>query len=298
MPNARIVNSAVHEADRILAKKKDFRNQIIRLDAHNKIGAESLAHDGNLESTVRLALQNNNNRDNHSSKDDKDVDEAWGAFEAFLQQQREKIKGLTKIHIEMNQKVDALIGAVEDVKRQIHQHPPPQQQQRQTDDDNSKPPDYELILQTKMELLKQQLEDQSGPVENHPWMKNTLTNMREVAASSRGGNGDDDDDDVQLEFSNNESSAEYKCPITCQYMENPMRNTVCGHVFDLSGIQFHMRNKRSGRACPVPGCANKNLSMDQMEQDVEKQLKVKRFLKRMEQEKQQRLSQTEDLDDF
>jgi Zinc-finger of the MIZ type in Nse subunit. len=80
-------------------------------------------------------------------------------------------------------------------------------------------------------------------------------------------------------------------------MENPVRNTVCGHVYDYSGIKFYMGSRRV-RQCPVPGCANRQVTMSQIEHDEEMQLKVKRFLKRMEQVRQQRMSQTQDIDDF
>jgi hypothetical protein len=276
MPRNRTVNSTIHGADCIIGKKNEFKDNIKNLNARNKIGAESLAHGGSLESTVRVALQN-------------DDPKAWDNFEAFLGEHREKVKKFTESHIHLSRKVDAFIGALEEVKQEIIQ-----QQQQPSDD--AKPPDYEVILQTKMELLKQQLDDESPSIENHPWMVKTKYNLREVAKTRTGNGDDDDDDDVQVEFSNNESSNEYKCPITGRYMEDPMRNTVCGHVYDFGGIKFYMGSKRS-KHCPVPGCANRQVTMSQIEQDVEMQLKVKRFLKRMEQERQQRMSQTQDVDD-
>eukprot|EP01112_Ceratiomyxa_fruticulosa_P018511 TRINITY_DN5928_c0_g2_i1.p1 TRINITY_DN5928_c0_g2~~TRINITY_DN5928_c0_g2_i1.p1 ORF type:complete len:237 (+),score=66.29 TRINITY_DN5928_c0_g2_i1:166-876(+) len=63
------------------------------------------------------------------------------------------------------------------------------------------------------------------------------------------------------------------CPVTRKEMEEPLKNTVCGHTYSKAGITSLLRGKRSN-PCPVAGC-NKQVSMSTLERDVEAELQVK-----------------------
>eukprot|EP00957_Ditylum_brightwellii_P041254 3123286-Ditylum_brightwellii.AAC.1 len=64
--------------------------------------------------------------------------------------------------------------------------------------------------------------------------------------------------------------------------ENPLKNKVFGHMYSSAGLdQFiHMRKQN----CPISGCANNQLNCEQVKEDVEMEIKVKRYVRRMEQE--------------
>jgi SUMO ligase MMS21 Smc5/6 complex component len=101
-----------------------------------------------------------------------------------------------------------------------------------------------------------------------------------------------DDDDIQVEMPNQDSSNQYKCPVTQRLIENPVRNKVCGHVYDLAGFRFWMRGHQT-RKCPISGCTNATACESQLEEDVEFQMKLRRFVKRGEQERQNRMNQSQ-----
>ena len=263
MPTARVATSAVHTADRLLAKKDEFKRDINLLDANNKMCASILARDGGIESAVRRALE-------------QDDPVAWNNFAGFLDEQRGKVKGFTESHIALNRKAHSFIGAVQEVKQDMIS--------RQNNPEDDSPADYEVALQTKMELLQQQAESRAGPIAQESMMIRIKENLGEPTAN--------DDDDIQVEMPNQDSSNQYTCPVTQRLIENPVRNVVCGHVFDLAGFRFWMRGHGT-RKCPISGCSNATACESQLEDDVEFQMKLRRFVKRGEQERQNRMNQSQ-----
>jgi hypothetical protein len=264
MPTARVATSAVHTADRLLAKKDEFKRDINLLDANNKMCASILARDGGIESAVRRALE-------------QDDPAAWNNFAGFLNEQREKVKGFTESHIALNRKAHSFVGAVQAVKQDMISR-------QNNPEDDSPAADYEVALQTKMEMLQQQAESRAGPIAQEPMMIRIKENLGEPTAN--------DDDDIQVEMPNQDSSNQYKCPVTQRLIENPVRNKVCGHVYDLAGFRFWMRGHQT-RKCPISGCTNATACESQLEEDVEFQMKLRRFVKRGEQERQNRMNQSQ-----
>jgi hypothetical protein len=194
------------------------------------------------------------------------------------------------------------MNALDEIKSDIQTNNRTTQQNPHNDPDQDEkdvklsPPDFEAILQTKIEVHSQTLAS-SSPPQTHPDTIKIHEKLRETIPQQAHGSGvdaDDDDDELEIEESNAESSENYKCPITGLLMENPRRNSQCGHYYSLQGIRFHLQKKR---ACPVPGCRNQRVTMDQLEEDYEFELKIKRFQKRMETEKRMRLTQTEDVEE-
>lgn len=47
-----------------------------------------------------------------------------------------------------------------------------------------------------------------------------------------------------------------KCPFTGVEMTNPVRNPVCGHVYDKEGVKAMIAQRGNRCRCPVAGCAN------------------------------------------
>jgi SUMO ligase MMS21 Smc5/6 complex component len=106
--------------------------------------------------------------------------------------------------------------------------------------------------------------------------------------ASRGKKGDDSDEELEV-LRNPAGTQSLKCPITAMLYEEPLRNKVCGHVYSKEGIVQMLRARQT--RCPVAGCRNGVVTMEQLEEDMETAMKVKRQRRREETERQQRASQ-------
>lgn len=80
-----------------------------------------------------------------------------------------------------------------------------------------------------------------------------------------------------------------KCPITKMLFEHPVRSKVCGHIYDLKGLEQMWKAKRF--QCPVPGCSNTSVKKDQLEDDEEMKMKVRSYLRRVERMKEENVEE-------
>jgi hypothetical protein len=108
--------------------------------------------------------------------------------------------------------------------------------------------------------------------------------------------GDEDEELTVIDTGNRgtHNATALKCPLTGTHYENPVKNSVCGHVYSKEAIEGHLR---CSRKCPVAGCNNKNVRLDNLVADVETQLRVRRQKRRVDAERQRNLSQSLDLDE-
>ncbi len=271
--------SSTLTAAKLIKKEQEYKSCIHAQHVTTTFLADAIALDGLVEKAIFGTLE-----DGSAEKED---------FKSFLETQRNKAKALTEKHISSTRYVDAFISAVKHVKRDIetgvHSNAPqvPQDQNGVKAESNA-PPDFGDILSRQVE--KQKTEDSATylDMKDEPMMKRLREKLREKVA------GDDDDDDVQFEVQNTESEAQYKCPMTGKLFEDPVRNKLCGHVYDRRGIIFQLQNKKTH--CPFPGCRNQNVTMSQLEDDLEMKMKVERFKKRAERERKQRLTQDDVFD--
>ncbi|KAI8042326.1 uncharacterized protein LOC128261780 [Drosophila gunungcola] len=65
----------------------------------------------------------------------------------------------------------------------------------------------------------------------------------------------DDDDVVSMELPGVNIFSPYD-PWTKALLRNPVRNTVCGHIYDRDVVHGLIKNN-PGIRCPVAGCANR-----------------------------------------
>ena len=107
----------------------------------------------------------------------------------------------------------------------------------------------------------------------------------------------DDDDDIEVVRNNNAGSASFKCPISTLWMENAVRNKVCGHHYSREGITQHMQTMRNKASCPITGCNNQNVTKSQLEDDPEMSARVKRQRRREQREEEVKMSQALDCDE-
>ena len=106
----------------------------------------------------------------------------------------------------------------------------------------------------------------------------------EAALPGRGSRNVNNDDDIEVMGNGRgaeSQAASLMCPVICKLLENPMKNKVCGHIYSLAGLKHLLRNSRRC-ACPVAGCQNNNVTMEQVEEDVETQFKIRREKRRQD----------------
>ncbi|XP_017134096.1 E3 SUMO-protein ligase MMS21-like [Drosophila elegans] len=65
----------------------------------------------------------------------------------------------------------------------------------------------------------------------------------------------DDDDVVMMELPVVKVFSPYD-PWTKALLKNPVRNTICGHIYDRDVVHGLIKNN-TGIRCPVAGCANR-----------------------------------------
>ena len=114
-----------------------------------------------------------------------------------------------------------------------------------------------------------------------------LTELGEQTTASN------NDDDIQI--MSGQQDASLKCPITTALLEEPMKNKVCGHVYSKPGILQMIGRVRQCK-CPVPGCGNNRVTVDQLEPDVEMDTLVRRERRRLNHAKEQQASQAHSVD--
>mmetsp|Transcript_14007 Transcript_14007/g.32571 ORF Transcript_14007/g.32571 Transcript_14007/m.32571 type:complete len:281 (-) Transcript_14007:1467-2309(-) len=112
--------------------------------------------------------------------------------------------------------------------------------------------------------------------------------------------GDDQDEDdelavVQTAASANQSDSKIKCPLTMAVMDDPVRSRVCKHSFQRAAIFEYLR--RGKKRCPVPGCRNGSMTVEELEDDPETLLRVRRYRKRESAAKKARAQTALDMEE-
>ena len=301
-------SATVHAAERILQKDIQLRTNIQKLHASALLLAESIAINGSVEASLR--------------NDDDPNDPQNEQMNLLLKEQRDQLKSLTEGHVSSMRYIDAFMNATRSIKDDAVRDARDVAQDNSADANanadadadtgtNTEAPDYESILQTKLELEKHSIEKEYIDLhdEEMPRKIRQYLNEKEVISTTNNHNNhnnnnnniqnNDDDDDIEIEINQNQTQNEssYKCPLTGMIFQNPVRNKVCHHTYDQHAIHQHIVKMRK-RDCPVMGCSNSSVTMSQMEVDEEMILKVRRFLRIQEgKKKRNAMSQDYDVDD-
>ena len=267
-------SATIVAAEKALQSHGRYLKGIDKINAHANLFAESIALSGPVESSLQSSANVNEEQD--------DIQE-------FLNDQRTKLKLVTERNINSKRYVEALKNAVLKIKSDIQANNGNNNNNDEGGEEKDSAPDYETLLQTKLEFEKHNIEKNSIAINDEEWMRNVRQRLNEKVQS------DGNDDDIEVEVSHDNRESELKCPLTGKIFQDPYRNKMCHHVYDKHAIQLHLRMKRS---CPVMGCRNGNVSMSQLEPDEEMKLKVRRYT-HLVQEKQRRnaMSQDYDVDD-
>ena len=264
-------NNVIRNANNLKNRDEEFGGELGVLVAHNNIIAELISHDGSVEKSIRTALQVG------SSDADGDGDQTeWNEFQTFLDSQRRRIHALAEMHIDTQQYNKAVLQSLNEI----------------TNETQKKDSDYQSIFPAKIEVnmtkIKSQANANSSQSQPHEFTLHIQQKLREPMSKE-----EQSDDEIEMDTTCQVS--DFKCPVTGGLMTHPYRNKVCGHTYELDGIKFYLRTKNT---CPVAGCSNTQVSMSDLEEDVELAMNIKRYARGLEREKRMRLSQTDGVEDL
>jgi hypothetical protein len=255
--------TALHAAQRTIDSADKYRASVTKLHATSKLLAEMLHPDGRLMEALH----------------DDDVADNNNEMNEFLETQKRRLRDIAEGNAKRMKEVDYFVAAVTEVKNEMSR-------QQNQEDEKEAPTDYEASIHQAIERIRDA--DTFHP-ETHPIVIELKTILGE-----KSNNSNNDDDDLEIVTNTNDVHA-YKCPVTGLLFENPVKNKVCGHTYDMAGLRQVLKNRK--HTCPIPGCTNQNLNVGQVEEDEEMKMKVHRFKKREEQEKKKRELEDEEREE-
>ncbi|KAI8428512.1 hypothetical protein MSG28_007299 [Choristoneura fumiferana] len=105
-------------------------------------------------------------------------------------------------------------------------------------------------LQERFDANLQSLANTRSNVNNHPYMMEIKKRIQRGMQMSR---NNLEESDMAITESDNRPID----PITKRPIEDPVKNTVCGHIYDREAI-MNLLNLKKKIKCPVAGCGNRN----------------------------------------
>jgi hypothetical protein len=309
-------------AERILAKDT-YKRQIQELQGCNGMLADKITLGGHVEQALLLAAgEGENDVAAKTENDEEDVKESPTV--AFLREQRQLLKQVAHDSIVRERQVECFMGAVREICNEAKAvaasgggrsgggADADSNEEAESDEAEADAVDYSAVLKQKIEKLHQQQQHAAVTVEidDETHCKDIRQRLgekekkkkRKTGRRSRGGTEQyESEEEEELEIVNTAAATQaagggvaggqaedntIKCPITAMLFQQPMKNKVCGHTYSQAGVDQMI--KMGKRKCPIPGCANNQLSERQLEADVEMELKVKRHVRRVAHEEEKR----------
>ena len=300
---------ALLACNRAIDKSDEYKKSVKMLQARVQQIADTVRPDGDLAEILRAAGATGGSNDDYSD-------------EAFLSRAYDRLRALGVGNAKRMEDIDDFVDAIKEVKARVERNG-----KNGNNDDAAAAAaeggnvaaegggegvgttttpttvDYERAIHDALENIRRVHAQDARriPPEEHDLSvdirKALGEKIKKNKNNTRGGGDDDDDDDDDLEIVNNRSDDVHalKCPITAMLFDNPVRNKVCGHVYDLAGLKHLLASRKT--KCPVSGCANTTLSLTQIEDDEQMKLKVKRHKQREVNEKRNRDLEDDENDD-
>lgn len=258
---------AIHACNRAIERKDEYNKSVLEVQTRANLIAETIRMPNGLITELIKAECGEEEADQ------------------WLTSCRDRLKAIGSGNAKRVFEIDYFVDGVKEVRAEV------QAKQQNNEDEGAneeETPDYERSINEAVDRIRKQREG-NDDVDDHEHaiqIRQSLgEKIQKKARASRGGGGDDDDD---LEIVQNQVDDVHtlKCPFTGMFFTNPVKNKVCGHTYDLPGLQQMLGARKS--TCPIPGCSNKSVSMSQVDEDVEMKLRVSRHKKREEAEKRKR----------
>lgn len=204
--------------------------------------------------------------------------------EVFLHEQRERVKKVAEKNVGIQRELATFVAAAKALRQAELENP------------TTDFADYTPKVQQKMQEIRAKNAYSQLEITQEKLYLDVCHEMGEAQPSSK----TNVDDDIELmPAAAGTQSTNFKCPVTGSFMEEPMKNKVCGHVYSKGGIVHAIQQagvKRRPCRCPVPGCANSHVTMQQLEKDPHTERLVRREKQRLQRESQKRASQADLVD--
>jgi len=314
----------------ILKGQTDYPTYIKHITASAMLLADRLSKSGDVETSLADSSNTTNSSSDHHPTTMLDE-----SSQSFLLEQRERLKELCKQNVMSHRDTEAYVAALTGVRDDIQELQRQRkivedakakkaaENNNNNDgdnghddddiDDGEEPPDYERILLEKVAEYKQKRVNDGLELDldDEELVRKCCDRLGEKPRmNKRKGRGGGEEEDDELEVMNPQTGSgqqqqsspslidtPFRCPITGLFFSKPVKSKVCNHIYDLDGLRQILGNNNAGKAnCPIPGCTNRNLTLNQVEDDVEMMMKVRRHKNRCEQEQIQRMSQDQDYD--
>lgn len=278
---------ALLACDRAIEKSEEHKQSVKKLQARGLMIADVIKPDSDIAEVLKASSSDNDNK-----------------AEEFLSTAYARLKVLAEGNAKRTYDIEDFVDAVKVVRAEVQQTlaAAGQNNEATTTTTTTEAPDYERSIHDALERVRQDRANAPSrlPHEDHAMsleMREALGEKlpKKRSRSSRGGAADDDEDDLEIVQSRVDDVHTLKCPITGMFFVNPVKNKVCNHVYDRAGLDQLIRAKK--HTCPVPGCANRSLSLAQVEEDEQMKLKVKRHKAREEAEKRKKDLEDDDDDE-
>jgi len=189
-----------------------------------------------------------------------------------LQEYRDSLKRLAAQNVQHDRQVRAYMQGLRQLEETCHQG-------------GGTAVDYSKALKEAMSNAHDEIQKNSVEIHQDDMYLQVCQPLREPSA---GANADGDDDDIAVMSSGN-GGANLKCPITTMLMVDPYKSKVCGHVYEKDAIFSHLRKDRMKR-CPVAGCSNGGMTLEQLEEDKATANKIRREKARLKRAEEHRAS--------
>lgn len=207
----------------------------------------------------------------------------------FLQQARGHLKRIAEMNIENDRNISVYMEAVKTLKQaEVANFDTEGAEEKEIEDPGEHLKQIYAQKKTQMEQLNLDMSE-----EKH---------YRDVCEQMGEKIGKADEDEIEVQYNAASQRNLLMCPIMGTLMENPVKNKACGHLYSRDGIESHIQSMRRSRrqcSCPVTGCSNGNVTLDQLETDLRAQNMIRREQRRMDREKEVFMSQADsvELDD-
>lgn len=186
----------------------------------------------------------------------------------FADECREKLKALASDNISKRRQLTAYVTAIKVVIEQATEANTENQ-----DPNSNTSNEFKDQMETEYARALQAIENDSVEIAQEPKYLKLCKQLGEDQ------NQEEDDELAIVDNGVGDSFNKLKCPLTMALMEDPVRSKVCHHSYGRNAIYQHLRNTKHTK-CPVPGCINNKMTMNELEDDTETKMRVRRYKKR------------------
>jgi hypothetical protein len=299
---------ATNMLQNIAAQKESYKEPIRENHSMCKQLAERIQYiEATLEELGVLSKENQTNTSTTASSMSEEE------IRAILQDHKNQLKELAKRNVQGERQVDSFVNAIQTVRQHIVNNHTSTASSSPNEENHpdTEIPDYQEQITQAMNannqhnnaLLPLEIQQESMYREVCEAIGERSSNAAAAAV----------DEDIEIvpdrpgaltaaSASSSAANAHVKCPVTNAYMHDAVQNTVCGHIYSRTGMEAlilqQSQSRRGGQcACPIPGCTNRNVTVQQLRDDKTTQMRVRKAQRRQAQLQEIQASQASNLVD-